>query len=77
MTIAKTYAEATDTKWQDAARAAHAKYDKTRCAGWLAATGNRPIGGVSEVTLYKNAVPVAKVRPPMPAYACDIHPVEP
>lgn len=62
---------------KDQSRAAHAEYDKTRCSGWLAATGNRPVGGIKQVSLLKAAVPVERAARAMPAFACDVHPVEP
>jgi hypothetical protein len=60
----------------EAIREAHAQYSRTRCGAWLAATGNRPIGGVVPVSLAKGPIPVAVTATPYPLAACDVHPVD-
>lgn len=66
---------------RDKTREAHATFDRTRCAAWLAATGNRPrskVGIVDQETtaLLKSPQPVEKRAKPNPGIACDVHPVE-
>lgn len=57
-------------------RGAHERYDKTRCAAWLLATGYRPVGGVSDITLAKGPVEVVLAAEPLPEFGCDVHKVE-
>lgn len=57
----------------DTVRLAHAEYDRTRCAGWLLSTGNRP-NRASDVTLAKGPQEVTLRAVPRPSHSCDIHP---
>lgn len=66
---------------RDKTREAHATFDKTRCAAWLAATGNRPktkdgLVAQKEVAILKSPQPVEKRAKPNPGVSCDVHPVE-
>jgi hypothetical protein len=55
----------------------HASYHKTRCAGWLGATGNRPTRGLlkSSATA-KTPQQVRRIATPNPSLGCELHPVE-
>ena len=56
---------------------AHALLDRTRCAGWLAASGNRPrISALDQSISAKGPQPVSSSRTPNHRLACDIHPLE-
>lgn len=66
---------------RDKVRESHASFDKTRCAAWLAATGNRPrnkdgLVDQEETAIMKSPQPVEKVAKPNPGVSCDVHPAE-
>jgi hypothetical protein len=55
-------------------RQAHAQFHKTRCVGWMLATGMRP--KVDQVTMGKGPQEVELVSVPKPHLGYDVHPVE-
>lgn len=60
-------------------RESHAQLDKTRCIGWLRATGNRPTsntGLIAEGRLHTGAQLVERRARAYPEDGCDMHPVE-
>lgn len=60
-------------------RDAHARLDKTRCVGWLRATGNRPTsnnGLIAEGRLHTGPQPVERLARAYPEEGCDMHPVD-
>lgn len=59
---------------RDQILAAHAQLDKTRCIGWLRATGYRP--KIEALTLAKSEQQLVRRVRPYPDEGCHVHPVE-